>query len=365
MSQDLEESASRQIGQKGGFDTLRIYTIRSSACHDKSTAPSYIINKAWWAIEDNFVDMSTVSHHESVVRRSTPMPKDYVFVPKGNVYITGNCRKQTLAARQTVYAVVDKNKRTVGLRVPQAVYQAVLSSEAATRRDRASAVQKRDDAMERQFREALKKLYPRAPDGEIPKIVARAMQKRSGRVGRTSKIDVEGKANLAVAAHIRHVHTNYEQLFKQGLTREKARAQTFQKVGEVLKSWRRESAKPKQEKRLAKSAAKPQVTQTEKAELSSKNAQKDNQNSNADWRSKNKSSSNSRPPSPMERRTERLITRRTRVISAATNHAASATGKIGRSLRDDVSDIEESDEFVGSSDGDEWPGTCTDEEDSD
>jgi len=68
--------------------------------------------------------------------------------------------------------------------------------------------------------------------------------------------------------------------------------------------------------------------------------------------------------SPKERRERKLRTRRTRAASMVASPSRSfESGSIGRSLRDDLSDIEESDEYVDTTETDEWSGT--DEEDSD
>ena len=60
------------------------------------------------------------------------MPKGYRFVPKGNVYITKNCRKNTQAANKTVYVVVEslntKRVKTLGIRVPADIYGEVVVS---------------------------------------------------------------------------------------------------------------------------------------------------------------------------------------------------------------------------------------------
>lgn len=285
------------------------------------------------------------------------MPRGYVFVPKGSVYITANCRKQTRVAGQIVYTVVDKNKRTVGLRVPSVVHQAVLASEVATRIDRASAVQKRDEALEREFHGAVKKLFPQAPEGDVPEIVARAMKKGSGRVGRTSRIAVEAKATLAVTAHVRHCHTNYDQLLKDGHNRGKARNQTYQKINEVLQAWRGNINSKKKEKKLVSSMLKPQVgqsTKTTKQKQTIKPAKEQNP----------ALSSKLPTMSPVERRMTKLKTWHTGSSKSTATNAVASTGRsVGQSLKDDVSDNEDSDEYVGSSDTSEWPDI--DEQDSD
>lgn len=93
---------------------------------------------------------------EPVVRYASPMPKGYSFVRKGNPYITRNCRRQTQESLCTVYAVVDSDKKHIGIRVPTPIYEAVLKSEKLTRPDRQENVRKRDKSIEERFREISK-----------------------------------------------------------------------------------------------------------------------------------------------------------------------------------------------------------------
>ncbi|KAK8124031.1 hypothetical protein PG999_003949 [Apiospora kogelbergensis] len=154
------------------------------------------------------------SSYEPVVKVSTPLPKGYVFVPKGNVYITGSCRRQTLAAGDKVFAVINHKRQSIGIRVPRAIHAQVVQDERASRADRASAVQKRDATLEKQFRDAVLRQFPQTPAASLPLVVKRAMLKGSRRVGRTGSLDIETKATLAVRAHIRHAHTGYDDMLR-------------------------------------------------------------------------------------------------------------------------------------------------------
>ncbi|KAK8137323.1 hypothetical protein PG984_005263 [Apiospora sp. TS-2023a] len=177
-------------------------------------------------------------NHEPVVKVSSPLPKGYIFVPKGNVYITANCRRLTQAAKKTVYAVINHQRRSLGIRVPTSIHAQVVQDERASRADRTSAVQKRDAAMEKQFREAILDQFPKTPAASVPLVVKRAMLKGSRRVGRTGKLDIETKAKLAVRAHIRHTHTDYDGMLKAKThTKNQARDVVLAKIDEVAKSW--------------------------------------------------------------------------------------------------------------------------------
>lgn len=180
---------------------------------------------------------------ELEARFHDPMPLGYVFVPKGDVYITKNCRKETHAAGQAVYVVVNKRRKPIGLRCPASIVKAVHESDQATTAKRAEAVQKRDAAIEGDFEQALKRLFPNIPKESIPRTVSHAVKKRSRRVGRSGTVQLDDKVKLAVRAHIRHEHTEYEQLLRQGKSREEARRQVWSKLNEIARLWGGQPAK--------------------------------------------------------------------------------------------------------------------------
>ncbi|KAH8757960.1 hypothetical protein F5883DRAFT_428152, partial [Diaporthe sp. PMI_573] len=174
---------------------------------------------------------------EPKVRFSSPMPKGYRFVPKGDIYITANVRRRTHAAGSILYVVIDRHEKTLGLRCPISVYEAVLTDSLATAAARAAAVRSRDAVTERIFREAMLKLFPNVPEVEVPKILKHTLRKRSRRVGRSGKIKLEERVRLAVRAHIRHSHTTYDRMLKDGMDREAARRKVFSKIGQIARAW--------------------------------------------------------------------------------------------------------------------------------
>ena len=174
---------------------------------------------------------------EQQVHLFSRMPPGYRFVPKGDVYITKNCRQRTHEAGKPLYVVVDKKNRPLGLRCPKEVYDAVQAGHQATADKRARAVQRRDAALEGNFEEAVLKFFPKTPREYIPQIVKHALEKRSGRVGRTGTVELEAKVNLAVRAHIRHCHTDYDKLLRTGMARHVARNQISQRLNEVAMQW--------------------------------------------------------------------------------------------------------------------------------
>ena len=188
--------------------------------------------------------MAAGKPHEPEVRFFSPMPAGYKFVPKGDVYITKNCRKKTHEAGKTLYVVVNKNKKPIGLRCPESIYKQVEADHQATAGSRALAVQKRDAAIEGAFEEAIVRLFPKIPKTTIPKVIETALKKRSRQVGRTGTLEIEDKVELAVRAHIRHCHTPYEKLLKEGDSRETARQKVWGELNEVATRWGGRPQKP-------------------------------------------------------------------------------------------------------------------------
>jgi hypothetical protein len=174
---------------------------------------------------------------EPEVQLHSPIPRGYVFVPKGDMYITLNVRKRTHASGKTLYVVVNKNKQAIGLRCPVEIYDEVEQDSEATKASRQKAVENRDAAIKDEFRSALLRGFPKVPQEDVEQILTLTLKKRSGRVGRTGKLDLEEKVQLAVKAHIRHRYTNYDLLMDSRVSKGSARRQVWPKVQEVSLSW--------------------------------------------------------------------------------------------------------------------------------
>ena len=75
-----------------------------------------------------------------------------------------------------------------------------------------------------------------SPREEALRIAEHTGQRSSGRVGRSAS----GRAlnasavDLAVIAHVRHVHTNYDELLMRGVDRSTARAQVWKKIESLI-----------------------------------------------------------------------------------------------------------------------------------
>ncbi|KKP00331.1 hypothetical protein THAR02_07571 [Trichoderma harzianum] len=174
---------------------------------------------------------------ERTVSPETPMPKGYGFLKKGNTFMTALCRKKTHAARKKLYVVTKRGKQE-GLRAPKWILKEVRKEEEKTREKRRGAVQRRDAATEDAFEAATLKLFPDIPKQDLTTILKRTLRKRSGRVGRTGKLDLNKKAYLAVQAHARHCHTDYDRILaRASQNRDAARRAIRDKVSKLLVEW--------------------------------------------------------------------------------------------------------------------------------
>ncbi|XXG99685.1 peptide transporter ptr2 [Hypoxylon texense] len=174
---------------------------------------------------------------DTVVSIYTPLPRRYIFVPKGNAYITGNCRKKTRGEGRKVYVVHNSKHQPMGIRVPYAIYESVLEKHNETQESRAKAVEKKDNKVKADFRASITSQFPEIPEGELTRIVEHATRKYSRRVGRTGTLDLAKKAQLAVRAHIRHLHTEYDKILADGALRDDARSRIYKKVEDVAMKW--------------------------------------------------------------------------------------------------------------------------------
>ncbi|KAJ6111234.1 hypothetical protein N7486_003469 [Penicillium sp. IBT 16267x] len=198
---------------------------RSKPPRSKATSKSGILPDSDDPLEENIFERAA-------------MPDDYVFVPKGDVYITRNCRTDTKTSNRVVYLVYDKAaKRTLGIRVPEETFKKVSKLATLTAEKRASAVKVRDGTFITRGRELLRSEFPLMPDETLEIILDHAFLKGSGRVGRTSTTTDKRKATLAVEAHIRHVHTPYETLLASGVERCEARERVWPAVKAMKKTW--------------------------------------------------------------------------------------------------------------------------------
>ncbi|KAF2196426.1 hypothetical protein GQ43DRAFT_257513 [Delitschia confertaspora ATCC 74209] len=174
--------------------------------------------------------------NEIIVSSSIPLPQGYAFLRKGDAYKTLHCRKLTHEAGKPLYIVQD-GKHKLGIRIPKHIFFNVLDQARETATTRLAVTERRDTALLNKAKSELKSLYPKIPPAEVEACLKQAFRKHSRRVGRSGQIEMKKKVELAVVAHVRHQHTEYDALLKTGMVRQDARVQVRKNIQEVLRKW--------------------------------------------------------------------------------------------------------------------------------
>ncbi len=170
-----------------------------------------------------------------------------VWLPRGEAALTRRAAKYS-----ELRAVVVRFSRTRGryerqgiLAQPAALERAeqeCLEDEEARARRRDRDRERRaaeDVSLVERMTERILTLFPSCPAGEARAMAAHTAERGSGRVGRTAaaRAEQELPLRLAVAAAVRHQHTNYDQLLAQGVDRSEARATVRDRVEAILAKW--------------------------------------------------------------------------------------------------------------------------------
>jgi len=172
-----------------------------------------------------------------------------VFLPSGDTALTRRSRKHSrLSAVVLKWSRARKRYERQGLLVEnEALEQAERECKAdATHRDirRKRAALRRaelDKEYIALFAARVREIYPHCPKERETLIAEHACRKYSGRVGRSAaakELD-EKTVRLAVAAHVRHTETNYDELLSSMLDRSTARSMIRNTVDETLGLWER------------------------------------------------------------------------------------------------------------------------------
>lgn len=173
------------------------------------------------------------------------IPKGYVEVPTGDAFLTR--RIKALAKR--VFVRMKKRSggysRAISIMAPKKIVEAArkeaeITEQARAKKRAVSAVYRtrREQNSRVEIKEMMLKMFPKMPPEEAGQIVDHAFMVSSGRVGRVSSVDLEDKITLAVRAHIRHTHTEYDMLLSQGWDRRDARDAVVGEIDVLLHKWR-------------------------------------------------------------------------------------------------------------------------------
>ena len=172
-----------------------------------------------------------------------------VFLPSGDAALTRRAgRYSSLKAVVVRFSRARNRYERQGVLVEenalaQAEQECLADADARARmRERRAERDAQLDAHYRdEFARHVRALYPSCPEPESVAIAEHACRKYSGRVGRTAdakRFDAEA-ITLAVNAHIRHVHTDYDRLLGAGWDRHEARAHVRSTIDHVVANWSR------------------------------------------------------------------------------------------------------------------------------
>jgi len=174
---------------------------------------------------------------------------ELVFLPTGDAALTRRARKHSmLSAVVLKFSKARGRYERQGLLVEEnALNQAEAEclADADARGRRAERQRERQAELDRsyveQFAKRIRELFPACPAARELQIAEHACRKYSGRIGRSAaaKSFDQAAVLLAVAAHIRHRETNYDELLAAEWDRTDARVQVKYQVDELLRRWQR------------------------------------------------------------------------------------------------------------------------------
>ncbi len=172
-----------------------------------------------------------------------------LFLPRGDAALSRRARKySSLAAVVVRYSRARGRYERQGLLVTEEALAkaeqecaADAPARAATRARAAVARLEEDREFVTALTEAISQRYPGCPADEARRIAEHTGRRSSGRVGRSAAgraLDASA-VDLAVTAHIRHAHTDYDELLMRGTERLDARTLVRERIDRVLAKWSR------------------------------------------------------------------------------------------------------------------------------
>ena len=171
-----------------------------------------------------------------------------VFLPSGDAALTRRAKKASrLSAVVVRWSRSRKRYERQGIlaaaeAIELAEIECLADAEVRARRRERDQARRADEDVDfaAELAAAIRALFPGCPVSRAEAIARHAATRGSGRIGRSAA----GRALdpdtiwLAVAASVRHVDTDYDQLLMSGVDRQAARRQVREHVEDVLNSWR-------------------------------------------------------------------------------------------------------------------------------
>jgi RNase P subunit RPR2 len=251
---ELSEGMGALAEARQGKRTLQTHSVESGASIKKSEDLKVFISlrdskcdecgeelgrKAWITLEEN----------KGALCLACADLDELVFLPSGGAALTRRARKHSvLSAVVLKFSKARGRYERQGLLVEERALdeaEAECLADAEARERRAARQRERQAELDqnylKQFAKRIRELFPACPAGRELQIAEHACRKYSGRIGRSAaaKSFDEGAVRLAMAAHIRHRETNYDELLAAEWDRADARAQVKHRVDELLRRWQR------------------------------------------------------------------------------------------------------------------------------
>ena len=222
-------------GARKRSEDLKVFiSLRDSKCDE---CGEELGRKAWITLEEN----------KGALCLGCADLDELVFLPSGDAALTRRARRHSvLSAVVLKFSKARGRYERQGLLVEEnALNQAEVEclADAEARERRAERERERraelDQIYVKQFAKRIRELFSACPPNREVQIAEHACRKYSGRIGRSAvarSLD-EAAVLLAVAAHIRHRETNYDELLAAAWDRADARAQVKGRVDELLRRW--------------------------------------------------------------------------------------------------------------------------------
>jgi len=173
---------------------------------------------------------------------------ELLFLPTGDAALSRRSRKySTLSAVVLKFSRARRRYERQGLLVEEtalakAEEECLVDGEVRERRKQRERERRAelDEEYVREFARNIRRLFPDCPEDREQKIAQHACLKYSERIGRSAaaKRFEDEVITLAVAAHVRHRETDYDELLARGWFRNQARAEVRDRVDAVLDEWR-------------------------------------------------------------------------------------------------------------------------------
>jgi hypothetical protein len=175
------------------------------------------------------------------------LPPGYACLYPGDTFKTKRAKQLAAERGVKVFTRMEKRgrfTRAAAYHVPSDIIAAVEAEARATEAERAekrlAGQRARAKAHVRELAQAadlIRGLFPAIPAGEAERVAVHAYEIGSGRVGRTRSLSAEQKVIHAVRAHVRHEHTDYEDLLRDGWAKNDARERVADQIDAVLARW--------------------------------------------------------------------------------------------------------------------------------